>query len=173
MTSYYFDETERLVANPHKGVGTRAQELYDTYCEKYGWDKTKRGLFGLRQILYAERATPEGYSPWFLPHSNLSNTKGGNWTNIISNNMVYETWMEEQYGLYQDETIRVTFAKRKSGEYVFLGIYKPIKVEKKEVSEIIKNRNSEIIKQKGDTVWVKHYKRISMYYPSTRLLNIK
>jgi len=44
MTSYYFDETERLVANPHKGVGTRAQELYDTYCEKYAVPEKPPGI---------------------------------------------------------------------------------------------------------------------------------
>ena len=66
-----------LVRNIHNGYGGRAQAIYDECCKVFGWDSSKRYLFGLQQILYAEKVTPEGYSPWFLPHNNWTETKEG------------------------------------------------------------------------------------------------
>lgn len=134
------------------GFGGSAQPIYDVCCERFGWPRSQRHLFGRQQLLYAEGATPEGYSPWFLAHSNLSETMGGKWSNRISFNTIEETWKERQYDLYHDETIRVTFAKTKSFGYVFLGVYKPIKVDEKILSD-------------GSKVWVKTYQRISDTYP--------
>ena len=65
---------------------------------------------------------------------------------------IEEVWEKPQYGLYHDETTRVTFAKTKSYGYVFIGIYKPIKVDEKILSN-------------GSKVWIKTYQRIADAYP--------
>lgn len=153
-----------LVRDVYKGYGTRAQAIYDECCKVFKWDISKRYLFGLQQILYAEKATPEGYSPWFLPHNNWTETKGGNWFNKIYGDLIEEIWLEQKEGLYHDGTTRVTFTKRKSGEYVFLGLYAPIKVEEKVLKEDIVNKKGKIVKKAGDKVWVKIYQSIADEY---------
>ena len=141
-----------LKRNLSNGYGGSAQPIYDECCDRFDWDRSQRYLFGKQQILYAEGATPEGYSPWFLVHSNLTETKGGNWSNKILQDTIEEAWEKPQYGLYHDETTRVTFAKTKSFGYVFIGMYKPIKVDEKILSN-------------GNKVWVKTYQRIADTYP--------
>ena len=69
-------------------------------------------------------------------------------------------WVEKKEGLYYDQTMRVTFAKRKTGEYVFLGVYKPEGVVQKILEKNLLNRKGEIVKTVGDTVWIKRYKLI-------------
>jgi len=76
-----------LIRNLNKGYGTRAQDIYDDCCKKFGWDYSKRSLFAPQKPLYAAGATPEGYSPLFLAHSNWTESKGSNWTNTITANM--------------------------------------------------------------------------------------
>ena len=73
-------------------------------------------------------------------------------------------WIEQKYGLYHDETTRVTFVKTKSGEYVFLGIYTPIKVEEKTLKEDIVNNKGKVLKKAGGKVWIKTYQSISDEY---------
>ena len=154
-----------LVRDINKTYGTRAQAIYDDFCKKFGWDCTKSYLFGRQQILYAEKASPEGYSPWFLPHSNWTETKGGNWFNTIRGDVIEEMWVEEQPRMHYDKTTRITFVKKKSGEYVFYGLYNPIKVEEKKISEDIIDRNGVVLKKAGEKVWFKTYKLISSQYP--------
>ena len=141
-----------LKRNLSNGYGGSAQPIYDECCDRFGWDRSQRYLFGKQQLLYAEGATPEGYSPWFLVHSNLTGTKGGNWSNKILQDTIEEVWEKPQYGLYHDETTRVTFAKTKSYGYVFIGMYMPIKVDEKILSNDSK-------------VWIKTYRRIADSYP--------
>lgn len=142
-----------LKRNLTNGYGGSAQPIYDECCDRFGWDISRRYLFGKQQVLYAEGATSEGYSPWFLAHSNLTGTKGGNWSNIILQDTIEELWETPQYGLYHDETTRVTFAKTKSYGYVFIGVYKPIGVNEKILFD-------------GSKVWTKTYKRIADTYPT-------
>lgn len=155
---------KKLMRNLHQGYGGQAQAIYDECCKIFDWDRTKRGLFGRQQILYAENATPEGYSPWFLPHNNWTATKGGNWFNTILGDTIEEMWVEKKEGLYYDQTMRVTFAKRKTGEYVFLGVYKPEGVVQKILEKNLLNRKGEIVKTVGDTVWIKTYQLVSNSY---------
>lgn len=135
------------------GYGSKAQTIYDQCCDKFHWDRTKRGLFGPQQELYAEGATPEGFSPWFLPHNNWTKTKGETWYNIIFDNTIEEIWKRDEPGLYHDGTMRVTFAKTEENIYVFLGIYKP---DLHKIEEITLD---------GKRVWVKPYERIADVYP--------
>ena len=134
------------------GYGGSAQPIYDACCDKFGWDKSRRYLFGKQQLLYAKGATREGCSPWFLVHSNLTDTKGGNWSNTILQDIIEELWEKPQYGLYHDETMRVTFAKTKPYGYVFIRVYKLISINEKTLSN-------------GSKVWIKTYQRIADTYP--------
>lgn len=154
----------KLVRNLHKGYGTRAQDIYDDCCKKFGWDYSKRYLFGMLQILYAKEATPERFSPWFLPHNNLTDTKGGNWFNKIQGDIIEEMWLERDDRFYSDKTHRVTFVKNKSKEYIFLGVYKPIKEE----TIILKSnimKDGKIIKKAGEKVGIKTYQLVFDSYP--------
>lgn len=153
-----------LVRNLHKGYGTRAQEIYDDCCKKFGWDYSKRYLFGMLQILYAEEATPEKYSPWFLPHNNWTETKGGNWFNKIQGDIIEEMWTKIDNRFYNDNTLRVTFVKNKSKEYIFLGIYKPIKKEMVTLQTSIV-KDGKIIKDIGEKVGIKTYQLVYNSYP--------
>ena len=145
--------------------GGKAQTIYDHCCESFGWDKSQRGSFGPQQILYAEGASPEGFSPWFLPHSNLSGTTGGNWFNIVTENTVEELWVECKSGLYTDYTTRVTFIKKKGIGYVFLGLYHPTEVEEKILEEDIVDAKGVIKKHRGEKIWIKHYELLCENYP--------
>lgn len=145
--------------------GGKAQTIYDHCCESFGWDKSQRWAFGPQQILYAEGASPEGFSPWFLPHSNLSETLGGNWFNIVTENTVEELWITPKHGLHHDYTTRITFIKTKSNGYVFLGLYHPTKVEEKLLDVDIVNKKGLIIKKAGEKVWIKHYELLDDIYP--------
>lgn len=145
-----------LVRNLHKGYGTRAQDIYDDCCKKFGWDSTKRGLFAPQKPLYAAGATREGYSPLFLAHSNWTESKGSNWTNTITANTIEEKWDEIGYDFYHDNHTRVVFAKSKncSWNYVFIGVYKPIGYREENLPN-------------GTTRWIKIFERISDEYGST------
>ena len=156
--------SDKLVRNPHKGYGTRAQAIYDECCKRFGWDYSKRYLFGMLQILYAKEATPEKFSPWFLAHNNLTDTKGGNWFNKIQGNTIEEMWLERDDRFYSDKTLRVTFVKNKSKEYVFLGIYKPVKIETLTLETDIM-KDGKIIKKIGEKVGIKTYQLIFDSYP--------
>lgn len=136
-----------------KGYGGSAQPIYDECCSKFGWDNSRRYLFGRQQYLYAENATPEEYSPWFLAHSNWTQTKGGEWSNKILRDTIEEVWLKPDNAMYDDQTIRVTFAKTKSYGYVFIGVYRPINLEGKVLSD-------------GSRVFIKTYQRISDVYPN-------
>lgn len=140
----------------HKGYGTRAQDIYDDCCKKFGWDYTKRGLFAPQKPLYAAGATREGYSPLFLAHSNWTESKGSNWTNTITANTIEEKWDEIDYDFYHDKHTRVVFAKSKncSWNYVFIGVYKPVGHREENLPN-------------GTTRWIKIFERISDTYGST------
>ena len=136
-------------------LDTAAKRIYLSMVEKYGWEISCQGKFDKQQLLYVKRATGEGYSVWFVAHSNLVNKKdtNGKWKNEFQGNCLIEKWLQEgkeQLGaaLTQDNTIRVTFAKKSDGYYYFMGIYKPSKIENLD---------------DGNTV--KIYERISSEYP--------
>ncbi len=150
--------SNKLVRNLYKGYGTRAQPIYDECCKKFGWDSSKRGLFAPQKPLYALKATPEGYSPLFLAHSNWTESKGGNWTNTITPTTIEEKWDTLDYVFYQDQCTRVVFAKTKhcNYNYVFLGLYKPVAHRE----ETLPN---------GKTRWIKIFEKISDEYNPTNV----
>ena len=142
----------------NKGYGSKAIEVYDDFCLKFKWDKTKRGCFAPQKPLYAFSATPEGYSVLFLAHSNWTGSSAKYQKNTIVDDLIEEAWVEPGYDLYHDQNTRVVFAKRKLYQgftYVFLGIYKPIAIR-----EELKNNKK---------IWVKVFKKISDVYPNNSL----
>lgn len=106
--------------------GAKAKTIYEMCCKRYGFKQEYSGKFGLRQGLYAADATPEGYSVWFLAHSNWTGTENGKWKNTIKplERIITEQWNHLDSRFYYDNGIRIVFAKNKNMRYVFLGIYK-------------------------------------------------
>lgn len=142
--------------------GTNSKNIYEDYAEKFGWDKRQANQFGKRGLpLYARNATPEGYNMWFIGHSNLTATKGGDWDNEIlyGGEKINEYWKKiDNKADFYDMTHRVVFAKKKDGYYYFLGIY--------EVSE--KPDLTKQIEHNGKYVWVRRYRRICENYPISK-----
>lgn len=132
-----------LVANFNHGIDTALQRIYDAGCRTYDWDKSKRNKFGNMQVLFANGATPEGYSVWGLTNCIIDNGRKTididtaiaqskkSWLDLIhyDGNTITEYWINtgaELDDFFDDATTRLAFAKLKSsGPYVFLGIFKP------------------------------------------------
>ena len=162
------DNKQKLMRDIYKGLNTNALGIYDDCCQKFNWDRTKRGFFGPQQLLYAESATSEGYSPWFLTHNNWTKTIGGNYHNKIYSDHIEEMWFEADYGLYHDDTTRVTFARRKlnsSFTYVFIGVFKPVSVKEEILTTDIIDNKGKVRKKAGEKVWIKVYELIFDTYP--------
>lgn len=130
--------------------GTKAYDIYVQCCRNLGFFTDKKNNFLPRRILYASKATPEGYAVWMLPHNNLTGT-ATSWANIINDDKIYEVWRMNDDG---ESSNRLAFIKQANGEYVFMGIYT---LEKKDVI----NRTIDGIPIKV----VKTYKRFSDKYP--------
>ena len=131
-----------------QSCGTNSKEIYTRCCDRFGWDEEKRYLFGSQgRPLYAKGATPEGYSAWFISHSNLTNTKGGSHTNTIVGNFICEHWDKEGEGLWDDKTTRAVFVKVDS-TYFFYGVYRFCQVD-----------------TSSDYTHIKIYERIAENYP--------
>ncbi len=112
--------------------GTNSKNIYLDCCEWFGWDKIQACNFGRQgALLYAKRATPEGYSPWFVTHHNLTGTKGGEWRNTIVDDLILEEWDNYDERMWDDKTTRVVFIKINGG-YYFYGLYRVDKIELKE-----------------------------------------
>ncbi len=146
-----------LVRNLERTFGTKARDIYVACCKRFGWDKSKGYLFGPKMLLYAEGASPEGYSPWFVAHSDWTEDEAKKWRNIIYADRIEEIWKQPSDNMTEDMTLRIVFAKRRDYildyKYVFLGIYKP--------EEEIKTKRL----QDGEIVWVKTFRLISDKYP--------
>ena len=120
-------------------LGTNSKSIYLKCCQIFGWDESRENNFGRQgALLYAKRATPEGYSPWFLSNHNLENTKGGKWNNTIEDDFIFEEWDEEDERMREDKTNRIVFLKLKGDDKINL-------------------------KENGK--YTKVYKRISKVYP--------
>lgn len=138
--------------NTWKALGTSAIAAYDYCCNKVGFLRSKRGLFGRQRPLYAQNATRENYSIWFICHNQYTGTSNGRWNNIIHDDSIEEEWLKEKPE--PDPVVRVTFARFPSaGGYVFLGVFRSDgTVEYKRLST-------------GKSGYVRIYKKISDVYP--------
>lgn len=116
------ENTDMLISGT--SYGTKAQDIYDICCEKYGWQRGKRGMFGSQQKLFAENVTPEGYAVWFISNSNLTGKTNGRIRNIVDTvaGTVTEEWSEPLD--YVVAPRRLIFIKDEQGRYIFFGVHK-------------------------------------------------
>ena len=139
-------------------AGTKAIDNYDRCCDLFGFKWHFRGSFASQKPLYAKNATKEGYSVWMLAHSSLNESyiqvksSGRRWYNkFVDSDTIKKVWFDfDEY--VEDNTIRITFAKSKQGNYIFQGVYKPITAGWEDVNT-------------GKIEWVRTFKRISKVYP--------
>ena len=124
--------------------GTRALDIYDSCCESFGWEKSKRNNFFPQRPLYAKEAAGDNASVWFIANSNWIkfNPK---FKNILNSSLdsITEEYMQGEKPREIDKTNRIVFAKKKDGNYYFLGVY-------------------EVLEQNDK---IRIYKRISNIYP--------
>jgi hypothetical protein len=136
----------KLVAG--RGYGTNSRTIYVSCCHSFGWDIQQKHSFGKQgALLYAKGATKEGYSPWFVTHSNLTQTKGGDWSNTIIGDYIYEKWDDPDERIWNDRTYRLVFIHN-GKQYVFYGLCK--------VAEV---------KIDNDHKYIKIYERVQHLYP--------
>ena len=137
-------------------VGDVAREAFLFLGKRYGWDISHADSYGRRRLLYAEGVTPEGYSPWFIAHSNFidSQDTNGLWKNTFEGDLIKEEWFPESLRggrrrrMIIDDTNRIVFAKKQSNNYYFMGVY-----------------CLDTIKKNSDGNYVRIYRRISDVYP--------
>ena len=106
-------------------AGTKAIDNYDRCCDLFGFKRHLRGSFASQKPLYAKNATKEGYSVWMLAHSSLNESyiqvksSGRRWYNkFVDGDTIKKVWFNfSEY--VEDNTIRITFAKSKQGNYIF------------------------------------------------------
>ncbi len=147
-----------LSFNESNDLGTVAHRAYRMLADRYNWDLLLASNFEPRKLLYAKNATNEGYSVWFLPHSNFisEDDTNGLWKNTFKKDMLLEEWspdavIKHGFGLFSDKTKRVTFAKKASGKYYFMGIYEVVDIERI-----------------GENCYLKIYKKTSTQYPEQK-----
>ena len=132
--------------------GYSAYDAYAFLAKKYGWQISVAGNFKPLHLLYAKGATPEGYSVWFVAHSNFisEDDTNGLWKNTIKKDLICEEWLgdsaQRRTNLILDETTRVVFAKKSSGKYYFMGVYELKEIKKNDAGnyERIYKKNSEV-----------------------------
>lgn len=135
--STVYNPKEKLEYKKYYGTNTR--EIYLKCCKWFGWDDNQKHNFGKQgALLYAKEATKESYSPWFIAHSNLSYGEAEHWKNKIIKNFIFEEWKTNKYNPYNDQTIRVVFAKVGESNYYFFGVYRVYKIELQENSKYMK-----------------------------------
>ena len=122
------ERQDQIIADYAYVYGTRAKDVYEKMCDRFGWKRYLSGNFARQKKLYAENATPEGYAVWFAAHSNWTSTSCGVWNNtIVFGDRIDESWplktfYSPKYVHTLDE-VRVVFARR-DYEYTFIGVYK-------------------------------------------------
>lgn len=136
-----------------KTYGKVALDIYLKCCNKLDFKVSKSSFFAKQQILFASNATEFGYAVWMLPNSSYTGKTSGVWANVIDGDRIYEFWKEDATG---DSSDRITFAKQKDGEYVFLGVY---------TLESCERINVEIEQEDIHIYYLKIYKRESKTYP--------
>jgi hypothetical protein len=112
---------------PMHAYGRKAKDVYLKGCEYFGWDYSKLGSFCSQKLLFDKNCSREGFSVWFLPYSNLNNYRNSatNWIDFISSDFekIKEVWKEMDERFFTDDDIRITFAKQRNGQYLYLGVF--------------------------------------------------
>lgn len=114
----------------NKTYGTNGHEIYLMCCKVFGFRTDKHGHFVKQQSMYADDATPEGYSVWFLPHSNLTGTKSEGKNNVIAGDLVKFSWDNKKHNetkVNKGER-RLLFVKDR-GVYYFAGLIECVEAD--------------------------------------------
>ena len=132
----YFNERKLVSGKPY---GTKAKDIYIQCCNLFGWDKIKSSEFGMMKPLYGHKVTDKGTKyVWFICKCNWYNDlliedENGikhhrNFIHTSSDGKVLSIDEYQQNAPYDGIAYplrdRITFAKNKQGQYVFLGIFR-------------------------------------------------
>jgi hypothetical protein len=113
--------------NVLSAYGKVAKDVYLDGCKHFGWDYSKVGSFCSQKLLYDKDCSREGYSVWVLPYLNTNNFKNpkSNWIDFVNSdfNIIKEVWKEMDERFFTDDDKRITFAKQRNGQYLYLGIF--------------------------------------------------
>lgn len=115
--------------------GTKAKDVYTLCCEWFGWDRDLTKEFGMMKPLFAHKVADNGnLDVWMICHSNwcgdilIDDIQSGTRKH---RNFIYADLSridEFQQNAPFDDIYpmqnRITFAKNKKGQYVFLGVYR-------------------------------------------------
>lgn len=138
-----FSKIEKQLVS-ETAYGTSAKDIYERCCKEFGWEVSLANNFGWQKHNYAEMATPEGYSVWFIMNSNRTQSGEENNYNEIEGDFIREQWNTRDItsGQHMVGENRVVFVKNDK-YHVFLGVY--------EAKGVVKDRAI--------------YQRISEVYP--------
>lgn len=131
----YMTITKLIAGNSY---GTKAKDIYLNCCNSFGWDKSKANEFGMMKPLYARGAADRGTKAvWFICKNNWYNdllipvNSNGKiiykHRNYIYDNLQCIEEYQQDSKLYPSDyplQDRIVFVKNKSGQYVFLGVYR-------------------------------------------------
>ena len=150
------ERQDQIIADYAYVYGTRAKDVYEKMCDRFGWKRYLSGNFGQQKKLYAMNATPEGYSVHCLRHNNWTKTDNGVWFNKIYGNRIEESWpIREFYSpayTHIKGELRVVFAYNTKG-YAFIGVYETAGWEERYDSQLQEQR------------MIKTYRLVSKVYP--------
>lgn len=141
-----------------KIYGTNAKKIFLACCDELGWNDIEQKHFGWQTPNYSEIATPEGYSVWFLAHSDWTGTDITEIKNKVSYSTI-EQWWTDEFHLKATQRKRVVFAK-KDNYYQFLGIFKIADFERTET-------------QYGKTYYIETFNLTSENYPECKVSHEK
>ena len=146
-------EIRALSFNDGNDLGSVAYDAYLTLAKRYNWSLSAASSFEPRRLLFAEDVTSEGYSVWFVAHSNFISEEDTNglWKNTFKKDLLLEEWFPEALKKHNPkvrEPKRIVFAKKASGKYYFIGVYEVDRIEKND-----------------DGNYVRFFQKISTKYP--------
>lgn len=105
--------------------GAKARNVYKSGILNLGWDSSKLTLFSQKGF-YATNCTKDGFSVWLIPYSNMNNYHNSeNKCNYFINSKfdtIKEYWKPSTTPTQATDK-RITFAKQKNGQYLYLGIF--------------------------------------------------
>ena len=115
--------------------GTKANDVYTLCCEWFGWNRGLTKEFGMMKPLFAHRGADNGsLDVWMICHSNwyadilIDDVKSGTrkHRNYIHADLsrIDEFQQNAPFDDIYPLQNRITFAKNKKGQYVFLGVYR-------------------------------------------------
>lgn len=149
----YGGDLSKVKGFKYKSIyGKNAADIYYKAVKYLNFDSDKNVSFSFPNLLYAKDCTPEGYSVWFLPNSELNGKSNGKWANFIDE----KKHKIIQYSFYGDKhkhekgEKRIVFVKQNSEEYVFLGVYELVK------KEYVKYKEN-LIKEEVFSLWQDDY----------------